>query len=91
MERTPDVELIAVDIDASRAGRIEENFRRLACRRRSWSVTRAPGGLVDKRPFQRILLDAPCSASGVIRRHPISSRYAAQRISVCSQLRRPSY
>ncbi|HWS03337.1 MAG TPA: 16S rRNA (cytosine(967)-C(5))-methyltransferase RsmB [Gammaproteobacteria bacterium] len=84
MERTPDVELIAVDIDASRAGRIEENFRRLGVSAQVLVGDAArPEDWWDKRPFQRILLDAPCSASGVIRRHPdIKSLRRAADISV---------
>src|SRR5262249_13695619 len=31
---------------------------------------REPGGFWDGRPFERILVDAPCSSTGVIRRHP---------------------
>ncbi len=71
VERTPGVDLVAVDIDVCRAARIEENFQRLGV-----SAQILVGDAVhaqdwwDKRPFQRILLDAPCSASGVIRRHP---------------------
>ena len=65
------VELIAVDIDADRAALIGENLRRL---RRSAQVVvadvRDTEAFWDGRPFERILVDAPCSSSGVIRRHP---------------------
>jgi len=71
LERTPGVELVAVDIDASRAARIEENFQRLGVSAQVLVGDAAhPEDWWDKRHFQRILLDAPCSASGVIRRHP---------------------
>ena len=65
------VEVIAVDIDAERAALIGENLRRL---KRSAHVVvadvRDTGAFWDGRPFERILVDAPCSSSGVIRRHP---------------------
>ena len=64
-------DLTAVDIDPVRVGLIEDNLRRL---KRSAHVVAAdvrdPGSFWDGRPFERILVDAPCSSSGVIRRHP---------------------
>jgi 16S rRNA (cytosine967-C5)-methyltransferase len=72
LEHTPDlVELVAVDIDAQRVGRIEENLRRLGrTARLVVADIRQPAGFWDGKPFDRILLDAPCSSTGVIRRHP---------------------
>jgi 16S rRNA (cytosine967-C5)-methyltransferase len=72
LERTPDLgALLAVDIDSQRMGRIRDNLQRLG--RRAQSVTadiRQPASFWDGKPFDRILLDAPCSSTGVIRRHP---------------------
>lgn len=72
LERTPELaELTAVELDNARARRIEENLQRLGLAARIVIGDAAqPDGWWDGRPFERILLDAPCSASGVIRRHP---------------------
>lgn len=71
LERTSRVDLTALDIDARRLQRITENFERLGL---TGTVTQGdaarPADWWDGRPFDRILLDAPCSATGVIRRHP---------------------
>jgi 16S rRNA (cytosine967-C5)-methyltransferase len=70
LERT-DLELLALDIDVGRTRRIEENLHRLNL---SASVRVADCGAVDQwwdgRLFDAILADVPCSASGVVRRHP---------------------
>jgi 16S rRNA (cytosine967-C5)-methyltransferase len=64
-------ELVALDIDEQRLDRIEENLQRL---RLKASLVAADASDLDKwwdgKPFDRILLDAPCSAVGVIRRNP---------------------
>lgn len=64
-------ELIAVDIDEQRMGRVSENLTRLELKA-TLIVGDAmqPDKWWDGRLFERILLDAPCSATGVIRRHP---------------------
>ncbi len=72
LERQPELaELVALDADEARLGRLEQNLARLGL---DATVARgdaaAPEQWWDGRPFQRILLDAPCSATGVIRRHP---------------------
>ena len=65
------LELVAIDNDASRAEGIRENLSRLGY---SATIVVAdasnPEDWWDGRSFDAILLDAPCSASGVIRRHP---------------------
>lgn len=72
LERYPDLdEVVALDKDLTRVGRIYENLRRLGLAANVIVADAAdPDGWWDGRRFERILLDAPCSASGVIRRHP---------------------
>lgn len=71
LETVDDLELTALDIDASRLARVADNARRLglACRLVAGDAAQ-PSDWWDGRPFDRILVDAPCSATGVIRRHP---------------------
>ena len=63
--------VVAVDLEAKRLVRVRENLQRLGL---SAELIAADGRNTaawwDGKPFQRILLDAPCSATGVIRRHP---------------------
>jgi 16S rRNA (cytosine967-C5)-methyltransferase len=72
LEQTPDLaELVAVDVDAERIGLVRENLTRL--KRTATLVTadvRDPGAIPGRHAFDRILVDAPCSSTGVIRRHP---------------------
>lgn len=66
-----EIDLLAVDVDAQRLARVEENLVRLGRRARLARLDlREPRALAGEAPFDRILLDAPCSATGVIRRHP---------------------
>lgn len=66
-----DLDLLALDVDAGRAERIAENLGRLGLTARVAVADAAvPADWWDGRPFDRILLDAPCTASGVVRRHP---------------------
>jgi 16S rRNA (cytosine967-C5)-methyltransferase len=60
-------DVTAVDRSAKRLERLRENLRRLGLR----AETRvADAASLDEPPFDAILLDAPCSATGTIRRHP---------------------
>ncbi|MGE0313931.1 MAG: 16S rRNA (cytosine(967)-C(5))-methyltransferase RsmB [Lautropia sp.] len=64
-------EVVALELDPRRAERIQENLRRqrLEATVLQGDATR-PGDWWDGRRFDRIMLDAPCSASGIVRRHP---------------------
>jgi 16S rRNA (cytosine967-C5)-methyltransferase len=64
-------ELVAVDIDEVRMQRVSENLQRLNLQAKLAVGDAAnPASWWDGQLFDRILLDAPCSALGVIRRHP---------------------
>jgi 16S rRNA (cytosine967-C5)-methyltransferase len=63
--------LVAVDIDPQRLARVHENLARGALHAELIvNDAAAPDAWWNGVPFDRILLDAPCSALGVIRRHP---------------------
>lgn len=93
---TATVQLTALDIDSERLRDVRDNLRRLklhaelklgdACQTAQWW---------DRQPYQRILADVPCSASGVVRRHPDSkwlrrasdiAAYAAQQRAILDAL-----
>lgn len=66
-----DVELVALDKDEKRLLRVKENLQRLGLAATLLAGDAAsPAGWWDGKPFERILADVPCSASGVVRRHP---------------------
>lgn len=72
LELQPDVaDLLAIDIDAQRLRRVDETLARLGRSARTRVADLGdPAALADESTFDRILLDAPCSSTGVIRRHP---------------------
>ncbi|WP_111739056.1 16S rRNA (cytosine(967)-C(5))-methyltransferase RsmB [Leminorella richardii] len=71
LEAAPDATVTAVDIDENRLKRINENLTRLGQRAKvRLGDGRDPLSWCDGEFYDRILLDAPCSATGVIRRHP---------------------
>jgi 16S rRNA (cytosine967-C5)-methyltransferase len=64
-------QVTALDVSEARLSRVRENLERLGLEARvlAGDVTQ-PRDWWDGRPYDRILLDVPCSATGVIRRHP---------------------
>jgi 16S rRNA (cytosine967-C5)-methyltransferase len=66
-----DVRLTALDADAARCARLERNLARTgAAARVKVADCTALADWWDGQPFDRILADVPCSASGIARRHP---------------------
>lgn len=66
-----ELDLIALDHDALRLARVDETLRRLGLRAELRAGDAgAPASWWDGRAFDAILLDAPCTASGIVRRHP---------------------
>ncbi len=66
-----DLDVLALDSDAQRLTRAQQTLDRLHLKATlRGGDARAPQTWWDGRPFDAILLDAPCSASGVVRRHP---------------------
>jgi 16S rRNA (cytosine967-C5)-methyltransferase len=66
-----DLDLTALDVDAARTRRIEDNLQRLGLAATvRVADCRALDSWWDGRAFDAVLADVPCSASGVVRRHP---------------------
>lgn len=90
------VEIISLDKDEKRLQRVAENLQRLQLKAQLLAGdAAAPESWWDGKPFQRILADVPCSASGVVRRHPDIkwlrrradiSAFAAQQLDILQAL-----
>ena len=71
LEISPHAQVLALDVDAQRCERIHQNLERLQVRAEVCAADAAqPPQWWDGQPFDAILLDAPCTASGIVRRHP---------------------
>ena len=72
LELRPDLDLLALDSDPVRLKRVEDTLARLHLdgARTAAADARDTAAWWDDRPFDAVLLDAPCSASGIVRRHP---------------------
>lgn len=72
LERQPDLaQLVGLDVSAARLQRVASNLQRLRLQATLIAGDAlTPADWWDGKPFDRILLDAPCSGTGVIRRHP---------------------
>jgi len=69
-----DIDLVALDSDPARLARVDDNLDRLRLDRRRVRVVSGDAGSPEAwwqgQPFDRILADVPCTAAGVVRRHP---------------------
>ena len=65
-----DLDLIALDSDGKRLQRVAENLERLQLRASLKNFDAQSKVWWDGKPFDRILADVPCTASGIVRRHP---------------------
>ena len=68
LERS-NVEMTAIDSDAERLQRVQSNLSRLGLQARLLQGDASQADWYDGQPFDRILADVPCSASGIVRRH----------------------
>lgn len=70
LELEPSLHCSGIDIDSQRLQKVRSNCERLGISPTLIDADATQTGWWDKQMFDRILLDAPCSATGIIRRHP---------------------
>jgi len=93
LEQYPQIDLTSVDVQSQRLQRLRDNYQRLGLHGHivcgdARNIDTGGESWWDGKRFDRILLDAPCSASGVIRRHPdIKWRLQADKLAniICLQ------
>ncbi|WP_332825911.1 16S rRNA (cytosine(967)-C(5))-methyltransferase RsmB [Ramlibacter sp.] len=70
-ELKPDAQVLALDVDPLRCERIHQNLQRLDLHAEVHAADAGdPASWWEGKPYDAILLDAPCTASGIVRRHP---------------------
>lgn len=71
LERDPTRRLLALDVDARRLQRVQETLQRVGLRADVRAADAAePAAWWEGEPFDAVMLDAPCSATGIVRRQP---------------------
>lgn len=71
LERAPNIRVTALDVDAGRLQKVADNMQRLGYSANlQWGDASRPAGEWAEQAYDQILLDVPCSATGVMRRHP---------------------
>ncbi|WP_368563204.1 16S rRNA (cytosine(967)-C(5))-methyltransferase RsmB [Pseudoxanthomonas sp. UTMC 1351] len=71
LERDPSLRLLALDVDGRRLARVRETLTRVGVDAQTLAADAGdPSEWWDGHPFDAVLLDAPCSATGIVRRQP---------------------